>query len=117
MKNQTLSVQQAIRRLVIAVVLLFLAGAAIGVAGGIYVVGVAHRGDKAYLAACAQKEQLQQTVMSTVRFLEEHPNGFAGIPASTLALTVRNQARSVYTLQSYLDCDSPDLGPLPPLPG
>lgn len=117
MKTQPISVQQAIRRLMWAVLALYAILAVCGAAATLYVLNLAARGDQAYAAACAQKEQLQQNVLRTVEFLQDHPEGFAGLPAATLAVNVHNQARSVYTLQSVLDCGTPDLGPLPPLPG
>jgi hypothetical protein len=58
-------------------------------------------------ALCAFRNDLALRVQQGTQFLEEHPEGFAGIPASTIQTNLENQKRTVGVFDdSGLDCDS-----------
>lgn len=59
---------------------------------------------QAKIAVCTFKQDLARRVQLGERYLRDHPEGFAGIPVSTLRLSVSNQRRTVQSL-SGLECD------------
>jgi hypothetical protein len=55
---------------------------------------------------CALKHNLEERIADTAEFLEDHPEGFAGIPAATLQQSADNQQSTVDALErGGLDCD------------
>lgn len=71
-----------------------------------------------HAALCAFKADLTNRVLDGLHFLSAHPNGIPGITGDVLRQSVRNQAKTVYSLQIHLRCDTPVLPPLPKrLPG
>jgi hypothetical protein len=58
---------------------------------------------KTFQAVCTFRQDLIRRARTGVAFLATHPNGFAGISAATLATTVRNEQRTVASLQA-LEC-------------
>jgi hypothetical protein len=49
-------------------------------------------------ALCALRGDLEDRVAQTDRFLGEHPEGFAGIPAATLRANAQGQVRTIRAL-------------------
>jgi hypothetical protein len=80
----------------------FLFVAAVG--GGIYL--LAHKSDEGtetHEAICALTSDLEVRTEGTRLFLEDHPDGVAGIPASTLRESLQNQERTIGAL-SVVSC-------------
>lgn len=59
---------------------------------------------QAKAAVCTFKQDLARRVQLGERYLRDHPEGIAGIPVSTLRLSVSNQRKTVQSL-SRLECD------------
>lgn len=55
-------------------------------------------------ALCTLRGNLEQRVVDTEAYLEEHPNGFPGVSAADLQRSVDGQ-RSTIAALSDLDCD------------
>lgn len=54
-------------------------------------------------ALCALRGDLQDRVDSSVKLLDDHPNGLAGIPPKTIRDGIKNQRRTIKAL-SRIDC-------------
>jgi hypothetical protein len=59
--------------------------------------------DNNHDALCTFRADLDTRVQQTIVFIEEHPEGFAGIPASVLKNQVENQSRTLDALDT-LNC-------------
>jgi hypothetical protein len=51
-----------------------------------------------YSALCALDSDLQSRVTESKTFLKNHPNGFAGVPAKTIMVTIQGQERTIGAL-------------------
>lgn len=74
------------------------------VAGGGYL--LTHKteeGAETHEAICALTADLEVRTEGTRRFLNDHPNGIPGIPASTLRESLQNQERTIDAL-SVVSC-------------
>lgn len=63
----------------------------------------AQLGLKTFQAVCTFREDLIRRARDGVEFLATHPNGFAGIPAATLAQSIHNEQLTIASLQK-LEC-------------
>lgn len=54
--------------------------------------------DDVRTGVCALRADLQRRVATSKAYLEEHPEGFAGIPASVIRKSIRDQQRTIDTL-------------------
>jgi hypothetical protein len=61
-------------------------------------------GSETHKAVCALIADLEVRTEGTRRFLDDHPNGIPGIPASTLRESLQNQERTIDAL-SVVSCD------------
>lgn len=61
---------------------------------------------RATVALCVLRADLQTRVDSSRAFLADHPNGIPGIPAKTLRDGITNQQRTIKALQG-LSCPAP----------
>lgn len=60
---------------------------------------------KALAALCALKADLERRIKTTRKFLEQHPHGIPGIPASTLRQSLNGQRKTVNAISPHLtDC-------------
>lgn|SRR6476620_1399611 len=60
-------------------------------------------GTETHEAICALTSDLEVRTEGTRRFLNEHPDGISGIPASTLRESLQNQERTIGAL-SVVSC-------------
>lgn len=75
------------------------------VALAIYVFGgKSDEGAETHAAVCALVSDLESRTEGTRVFLEEHPHGTSGIPASALRESLHNQERTLDAL-SVVSCD------------
>lgn len=58
-------------------------------------------------ALCTLRADLQQRVDSSLKFLRHHPEGFAGIPPSTIKEGIENQQRTIKALSPLVCEESP----------
>lgn len=96
--DPTSLLQRTLKRLVIATVLLYL----VLLSGGIWVYFEGRTTNK---ALCTLRDDLTIRVLSSIKFLKEHPKGLPGIPASTLIESIENQQRTILALKD-LDCST-----------
>jgi hypothetical protein len=54
--------------------------------------------DRTTGALCALRHDLENRVAQTDKFLHDHPEGFAGIPAATLRVNEQGQLRTIEAL-------------------
>lgn len=66
----------------------------------------AAKGKQAHDALCVFKADLARRAVAGRAFLNEHPEGIAGIPAATLRTSIANQQSTLDAL-SDLDCPTP----------
>jgi hypothetical protein len=82
---------RTLRRLVIATVVVYI------VVGGIAY--LTHKeAEKANNALCALREDIAKRVIQGQSFLLTHPQGFAGISAGALKLSIENERRTLDSL-------------------
>lgn len=95
-------IRTALRRLVIATVVLFAVQAAL--IAFVAIDGAARRNDLAEIAfstnhaLCVLRADLEQRVADSERFLEQHPDGIPGIPAEQIQQSIDNQQRTIEAL-------------------
>lgn len=65
---------------------------------------LADKAERANVALCALRADLKTRIASSEKFLADHPNGFAGIPAAQIQTSLDGQQRTVIAL-SILKCD------------
>lgn len=88
----------------VAVIILALIAIVTGASGGISVYLLAQNGQRiealssANAALCALRNDMANRIMQAEKFLQEHPEGFAGVPAATLRQSVDQQRRTVAAL-------------------
>jgi hypothetical protein len=96
-------IQKNLQRLAVLTVVIFIL---LGVLT-VYVTSVNHalgvKGDKARIALCAFKHDLQERTKSGEDFLRTHPNGIPGISAAQIQANISLQNRTIKSL-SNLDC-------------
>lgn len=68
------------------------------------IIRTANSGTEAHQAICALKLDLARRVDMAERFLHEHPEGFAGVPAATIRASVENERQTIDAL-SVIQCD------------
>lgn len=89
-------IKKLLRYIAIATVILY-----------IVVIGVAFKtySDSAEVhdSLCTFRADLQQRVETTEGYLEEHPEGIAGVPAATLKTSISNQKQTILALNT-LNC-------------
>lgn len=90
-------IQHTLRRTVFATVILY---AALGIA----VFFSWQSAQATHDSLCAFRADLQHRITQTRTFILQHPEGFAGISASQLAVQADNQQRTVDSLDS-LGCE------------
>lgn len=64
---------------------------------------VSHNASETTSALCALRTEQAKRMEGSKKFLREHPEGFAGIPASTLRVSIGNQSATIRALRN-LDC-------------
>lgn len=109
--------QDSLRNLVIATVVLYLGLATMAVS--LYISGQHQSQDTEQLAItttaalCALRFDLQTRVEDSQKFLKQHPNGVAGIPAKSIQQSIEGQQRTIASL-SILDCPDEVTQEIPP---
>lgn len=64
---------------------------------------IAEKNTQARRALCALRDDLDKRIEGSQNFLDEHPNGIPGIPASLIRQGLSNSRRTRETLE-VLDC-------------
>ncbi|HET7455402.1 MAG TPA: hypothetical protein VFJ76_07775 [Solirubrobacterales bacterium] len=91
-------------KIAMAAFVLSLALFVVVVAGGGYLLThKSEEGAETHAAVCALVSDLESRTQSTRVFLEEHPHGTPGIPASALRESLHNQERTIDAL-SVVSC-------------
>lgn len=91
-------------KIAIAAFVLSIALFVVVVAGGGYLLThKSNEGSETHEAICALTADLEDRTESTRNFLEQHPHGIYGIPASTLRESLHNQERTIDAL-SVVSC-------------
>lgn len=64
---------------------------------------LAQDGRQAHDSLCVLKFDIGQRIKDSTTFLEEHPQGLAGIPAATIRTSIRNQ-QATFDALAALEC-------------
>lgn len=76
---------------------------------------LARQGAQAHDAICTMRADLERRVDAMEQYLQEHPEGFAGIPVAALRKSLEDQKRTIRAL-SKIRCDGMKLGALSAVP-
>jgi hypothetical protein len=64
----------------------------------------AAKGDAAHAALCVFVQDLSDRTSNSERFLMEHPNGIPGIPGAVIRNSLKNQQKTLASLNSEIEC-------------
>jgi hypothetical protein len=65
---------------------------------------LAREGEQAHDAICALRNDLARRVQTSRDFLKDNPTGIPGLPAAVISRSIRDQDRTVDTLDQVIDC-------------
>jgi len=71
---------------------------------------LARQGAQAHDAICVFRADLERRVETTKRYLDTHPDGFAGVPVETIQKSLTDQERTIRSLAS-IKCGPTAAGP------
>lgn len=105
MTNDDIGAQilKTLRRLVWATGLLYAIVIALIAVLALRSISTSEQANRTTKALCIFRDDIQSRIDQTIKFLAEHPEGFAGVSAATLRNGLDGQRRTVAAL-SVLDC-------------